>query len=397
MQVDKKTITLIALNTAFVTHKNLGGGDRMLMELISRLPGNITPIVILPPIGMAHWRKLKLPKRIYRILPATTFDGNESRVAIFFAYLLRLRYTLKILGNLLQMNENSVIYTASDYFVDVIPITLLKLKFRHARWLAQTYHIVHPPRERTGNILNNTAAYLLQRTSFLLIRYQANHIFADNPKTLVFFKKRFRGPVTLLGGSVDTDRTQKLIPRLVPASETVIVGRLDPTKNMPGALTVWKGVTKILPYAHLNIIGTSSRSRINALKTMISQAGLEKNITLTGFVPHEGRPNIFDHLKRSRIFLFLESEGGRSLALLEALACGLPVIALPHSLFENNFVTGGIKICPDIPSIAAEIVNLLNHPSYYLSLSRKALIEARRFDWNSSMNHFASILKHEPK
>lgn len=395
MSQKNKTV-LIALNNAFVTDKSLAGGDRLLMGIYSHLPkGNFILQIILPQVGFSHWQKLKLSNVDFHVLPPTMFDNRQSRPGVFMAYLMRIIPCIRRLILTTKNNIPTFIYTSSDYFVDVLPAWGLKLCRPSLRWYAQTYHIISPPYRRPGSFLNNLVAYLMQRLSLQLIIRFADHVFADNPTTLKYLNRH--APTvrcSLLSGGIDVSKRSRYRPKKVMTSDAILVSRLDPTKNIPDAIDIWKCVTHNLPHSKLLIIGSSTPKRIQEVHNLINTAGLSKSITVLDFIPYESSPNILDFIKNSRLFLFLETEGGVSLSLLEALVMGVPVVAYPHSVFSSGYIKEGIVICePSIKSMSQKIVQLIKNPDQCKKLSIAAVKQAHKFDWQKQINSFLLVIK----
>ncbi|MBD2256762.1 glycosyltransferase family 4 protein [Pseudanabaena sp. FACHB-2040] len=98
------------------------------------------------------------------------------------------------------------------------------------------------------------------------------------------------------------------------------VGRLDPTKGLE---TLLRAVQRIAPTVHLAIAGKSRRpDYLTVLKTLVRDLGLEQQVTFLG---HVSQPQ---QVYGASDLMVLPSEWpepfGRS--LIEAMACGIPVI-----------------------------------------------------------------------
>jgi glycosyltransferase involved in cell wall biosynthesis len=381
---------LVILAGAFVTDKNLAGGDRLLFGLIKKVPANYSVRVILPAVGYAHAKKLKLIRIVFDVIAKNPFDNQESITLVFFAYLLRLPAILRTL--LRSVNNKTLIYTSSDAFVDVVPAVLIKIIRPRCHWAAQLYHLVLAPHKRPGNYFRNLFSYLLQQFNIWLIKRFADAIFVDNPEIRAYLEKQTNKKLVLLGGSVDNEAIQKYSPQKKYASDAVVVSRLDPTKNLKMVCTIWKLVTGRMPHARLTILGSSNPDRVKATHDLIKDYKLANSITLRGYISHEGTPSVFSYLRSSKLFLFFETEGGRSLAFLEALAAGLPVVAGPHMIIRSHMITAGYMLAESSNQAAGIICNLLTHPLLRRKLSQKALQEAHKFSWDKTRTVFYNTL-----
>jgi glycosyltransferase involved in cell wall biosynthesis len=102
----------------------------------------------------------------------------------------------------------------------------------------------------------------------------------------------------------------------------VFVGRISKEKGVFDLLTVWKEVVKVRKNAKLLIIGNGLESK--SVKEKIAALHLDNNIDIR----RQCNDNeLYSLLKASRVFLFPSLFEGWGIAVAEALACGLPVVA----------------------------------------------------------------------
>ena len=100
----------------------------------------------------------------------------------------------------------------------------------------------------------------------------------------------------------------------------VNVGRLTNQKGQWHLIKAFSYVVKKVPNAKLLILGQGELDKY--LKTIIKIYNMEKNIFLLGFVN-----NPYDYIKKSKCFVFSSLFEGLGNSLLEALACGIPIIS----------------------------------------------------------------------
>jgi sugar transferase (PEP-CTERM/EpsH1 system associated) len=99
-----------------------------------------------------------------------------------------------------------------------------------------------------------------------------------------------------------------------------IVARLSPEKEHRTLLTAFAHLTKTVPAAHLLIVGDGPLR--NALETQVLEAGIARQVHLTGF-----RTDVDRMLAAMDVFVLCSSFEGTSLTLLEAMGAGLPIVA----------------------------------------------------------------------
>jgi glycosyltransferase involved in cell wall biosynthesis len=108
------------------------------------------------------------------------------------------------------------------------------------------------------------------------------------------------------------------------------------------------------------------------IKKLIEGENLDKTIRLVGQV---GRERLLSMYQKARIFLIPSYYEGLPTVLLEAMACGLPVVATNVSGCKDVISHGynGLLIPPKSPErMAQEIINIVEHPELENSLGKNA-------------------------
>ncbi|NCC52418.1 MAG: glycosyltransferase family 1 protein [Spartobacteria bacterium] len=102
-------------------------------------------------------------------------------------------------------------------------------------------------------------------------------------------------------------------------------GKLNKGKGLPCLLAAWKTLQSTHPDIHLLLIGGGGMHFLSCegeLRNYISAHGLNDSVTLTGYVDH-----VADYLQASDFFVLPSESESFGIALIEAMACGLPCIA----------------------------------------------------------------------
>ncbi len=110
-------------------------------------------------------------------------------------------------------------------------------------------------------------------------------------------------------------------PWFKPGQPPVVLaaGRLTAQKGFPTLIQAFARVCQVLP-ARLLILGEGEQRL--ALETLIRQLGLEKDVSLPGF-----EANPYPYMARASVFVLSSRWEGLPCVLIEALACGAPLIA----------------------------------------------------------------------
>jgi len=101
--------------------------------------------------------------------------------------------------------------------------------------------------------------------------------------------------------------------------DIITVGRLEPIKRFDLFIKSLAEIKKTCPAVKAAIIGHGSL--VSELKNLTIELNLEDNILFPG-----AQENVEEWLQRSKIFMLTSDSEGLSLAMMEAMMCGLPAI-----------------------------------------------------------------------
>jgi glycosyltransferase involved in cell wall biosynthesis len=147
---------------------------------------------------------------------------------------------------------------------------------------------------------------------------------------------------------------------LPPTTLPVIlgVGRLVPQKDFPTLLKAFAHVHMKYP-SRLIILG-EGRERAK-LEALVSELGIAEDVSFPGF---ESNPYAF--MARASVFVLSSAWEGLPNALIEALACGCPVVSTncpsgPQEILDNG-AFGPLVPVGDDWALAEAILHTLEHP-----------------------------------
>lgn len=156
----------------------------------------------------------------------------------------------------------------------------------------------------------------------------------------------------------------------------VSVGSLLPGKNISALIGALPEVRERHPELSLEVIG--SGRVLEDLQQQTRQLGLEDVVVFTGNLAHD---EVMAHLANAHVFVFPTLYEGFPKALLEAMACGLPIVASPVSVIPS-LLEGGAGLLlngQDAPSIAAALNELLSDPAKMAAMGHLARESAQSY------------------
>jgi glycosyltransferase involved in cell wall biosynthesis len=182
-----------------------------------------------------------------------------------------------------------------------------------------------------------------------------------------------RERVTILHTGVDT---QLFRPGLAPKAERptiVFVGNLVEKKGVALLVDAALRLAPQFPGLRLRLVGRGEADYIEEeLWARVRTAGRPDLLEVVGFVPRDQLPQ---HLCRAHVFAVPSSyEGGPGLVWLEAMACGLPVIACQGSGVTEVVRHGenGMLIPPgDLESLSLALQRLLRDEAWSAALGAR--------------------------
>jgi glycosyltransferase involved in cell wall biosynthesis len=161
------------------------------------------------------------------------------------------------------------------------------------------------------------------------------------------------------GNAVDVNFISNVAPFNVKKNyDGVFVGRIAKEKGVFDLLNVWKKVVENKCEAKLLIVGCGLE--VFNVKKEIVRLRLENNVFLRGHCSDE---ELYGLLKSSKVFIFPSLFEGWGIAVAEALACGLSVVAYDIPALKENF--GNCRSVflvsvRNIEEMVSEILRILN-------------------------------------
>jgi len=159
----------------------------------------------------------------------------------------------------------------------------------------------------------------------------------------------------------------------------ISIGRLAKEKNWETLLHAVAKVYQEYPDLRLVLIGDGSEK--DQLQSLATELGITERVTFTGELPFS---EVTAYLKAADIFGFASVTETQGLVTMEAMAAGLPVVAVDASGTRDIVDNGeqGFLVRNDADDLAASIKQLLVSPEKMRRFSIKALNKAKTFDVN---------------
>lgn len=169
----------------------------------------------------------------------------------------------------------------------------------------------------------------------------------------------------------------------------ISIGRLDHNKNHRLLLECVSILISQGQQVHLSILGEGDQRML--LENKIHSLNLQQSVSLLGTVN-----DVEKHLWDSHVYVHSALSEGFGLTLIEAMAAGLPVVALDgggnRDLVENG-INGYLIAQPDAKLFAEKIINLLQNHQMRSDMGKYAAQFAQQFSMESYGEKLIEIYK----
>lgn len=367
-----KKIALL-INSYWYKTDGISGGDVRVCEIFKRLAEEFDTVdIYTEKKALNLFREIGLKGNFI-----LTDDGCAGN--IFLKYIARSNWVKTKMSE--QAKKYDIVYASSDFFPDVDPCCHYKKINPDVKWIQLVHHIYPSWTTRPGNKLINYVAETLQKRSINKIR-KAEKVIAisDMVKETLIRKGIEKNRIELNVNGVNPSFFKNPSGAKETGNNALFIGRLNPSKGIEDLVPIWKIVVKSLPEAKLNIVGGGEKSNELKLRHAVEKAELSQNIKILGYLAKE---KVADRIKESQLFIFPSHEEGFGIAIAEAMACGLPVIAWDLPIYNLHF---GQELTQErmgnIEKFADDVVKLFTNIELRKIISEHSRKKASEFSWD---------------
>ena len=163
----------------------------------------------------------------------------------------------------------------------------------------------------------------------------------------------------------------------LPEHFILFLGGLNPLKNLSNLVRAYHKIRDSIPQKL--IITGFRRWKFSADLDLIAKLELSEDIQWTGYIPDEDIPALYN---LADLFVFPSLYEGFGMPVLEAMACGCPVVATNAGCTPEVAGDAARLVDPYSPQeIAAGIQEVLGDEELYQRLVTKGLERAQQFSW----------------
>ncbi|MGC6431541.1 MAG: glycosyltransferase family 4 protein [Jejuia sp.] len=188
----------------------------------------------------------------------------------------------------------------------------------------------------------------------------------------------------------NTEEFQKLKRRYnLPDKFIFFLGNTSHKKNTRGTLKAFSSFIKETKSDYKLVITDYAKEDLKLILTEMEDEPLIEHIALTGYVANTDLPAIYS---QSSLFLYTSLRESFGIPMLEAMACGVPVITSNTSSMPEIAGEAAHLVNPFEPNEIKEgIVEVLNNQEYRESLRNKGLERSKQFSWNNMAKKYQEL------
>ncbi len=162
----------------------------------------------------------------------------------------------------------------------------------------------------------------------------------------------------------------------------LFVGTLDPGKNAVSLIEAYaRLVGEFDARYNLVVVGQQGRHYRQAFDA-VRRLGLEGKVLFTGFVPDDELPSFY---RAAALFVFPSLYEGFGLPVVEAMACGTPVVASNSSSLAEVAGDAALLFDPlDVNGMFGCMRRVLEDDAFRRELGARGMERARAFSWTAA-------------
>jgi glycosyltransferase involved in cell wall biosynthesis len=228
---------------------------------------------------------------------------------------------------------------------------------------------------------------------------RATHVLADSQATKDDLIELFATPaekITVLYSGVELRfapvRDQAEIDRVcakyqLPRPFILSLGTLQPRKNYERLIEAFASIVSSVPH-HLVITGGKGWM-YETIFGQVKRSGLEGRVHFPGFVDDADLPALYS---AADLFAYVSLYEGFGLPLLEAMACGTPVIGSNTSSLLEVIGEAGLQVDPsNVGNITHAVQQMIEQPELRTRSIGLGLERAKLFTWDKAARELLTI------
>lgn len=191
----------------------------------------------------------------------------------------------------------------------------------------------------------------------------------------------------------DKDAIQNILDKYkISGNYIIYIGTIQPRKNLLRLIQAMEKIDNLKLVIAGKIKGQGRKAWMNEeILNQPKKLKIEEKVIFTDFVPTEELPHL---ISGSRAFILPSLWEGFGIPVVEAMACGVPVITSNVSSLPEVVGDAGLLVDPKSTTQIEQAIRLLTtDQKLHIKLSKKALEQAKKFSWQEMAAQVVDVLK----
>ena len=168
------------------------------------------------------------------------------------------------------------------------------------------------------------------------------------------------------------------------------VGKPTERRNLSSLIRAFGALKKEKEIPHKLLIAGADLPGTSPFRRVIVEEGLSDEVFVRGYVGHEEMPLVYN---AADLLVYPSSYEGFGMPVLEAMACGTPVIALANTAFPE-FAGGVAHLLDDasVETLKTGIKRVLHDPELRARMATEGPRRAAAYDWRSITRRYLELM-----
>jgi glycosyltransferase involved in cell wall biosynthesis len=160
------------------------------------------------------------------------------------------------------------------------------------------------------------------------------------------------------------------------------VGTLEPRKNWPALIRAWATIRRRTTLPHRLVLAGGKGWLFEEIFSAAASSGLQEDIVFTGYVDDSDLPALYGS---ADVFGYVSLYEGFGIPVVEAMACGIPVVCTDNSALPEAAGDAAIMVnAADEDGLADGLQRAIADEGLRNDLRARGLRQAARFSWEAS-------------
>lgn len=175
----------------------------------------------------------------------------------------------------------------------------------------------------------------------------------------------------------------------LPATYALYLGTLEPRKNLVRLIRAWHRVRQSGAAPHKLVLGGAPGWHFAPIYDEVRRLGCADDVVFTGYLPRADLPAVYG---AADAFVFPSLAEGFGLPVVEAMACGTPVLISDTPALREVAGEAAVRVNPwSVEAMARGLESLLTDRAQHDRLRSAGLARAASFSWQRAARETLAI------